>query len=731
LETDALLLLTLSTLTFAELRSRAISLNEGINGAAFLLISVVLSCLSSLLSEWVLKPKYCPGNMQRFYLQKVRLEVWGIFTSAIVLYILTPSTESVNNSFDGWDTRMSISLTVRVVQSWMAGVLAKHFSTVAKAVIQCLSLLLVFFLGDMWIFHTSTSNAGSLPICVLAVVVALSTLLYQMGRDKTVKQALREAREERRAEEAAGGPEEAAAGATAEGSLEAGTGELAGFPCTRSVSDNAEYGPRARALLAEGPRGASGPSEDGASFIQDGQVLSPHEFSSAGPVSHHQRVLRQVSRTGQSGLLGRSWLARARLWNASLAEWLLPTAGLISQLACVGTFIVSDASRTIVYDRTINHTAIVQQSIVIMMSVASIPIGVVIAGIMEGPKGVKASMSPKMALKYLPVSACFSLGQTCQIYAYGVGISGVMNTVIGYSYMPLSAVLSRWIFRRVYTHLEWLALLLLVLSASCFVLMQDNGSGGVSILGIVFVLISVVLSCLGSVLAEKFMKDDRDSPFYIQKVQLEVGGMITATVMLFVSGLVSNRPTDAFWKDRDIGGGTVDHGVFVAWDAKITLALVVSLLQSWLGGLVAKQLSTVIRAVAQCLSLLLIYFVGDLVLKKVPFDWPQGTTAVVVALTVQVFSQARPPSRPPDVEVEPPPEDESAPEDESESEGAGEVAGSSAGPFVEEVEVACCRAPVALPKSAGPTRSMGSALSTTLLSDQGADAMRSSTGGSS
>mmetsp|Transcript_100332 Transcript_100332/g.289681 ORF Transcript_100332/g.289681 Transcript_100332/m.289681 type:complete len:362 (+) Transcript_100332:95-1180(+) len=85
LETHALVLLTLSILAFSELRSRAISLKEGGHGVLFLLVSVFLSCISSLLAEWVLKPKYSPANIHGFYIQKVRLEVWSVITSLIVL----------------------------------------------------------------------------------------------------------------------------------------------------------------------------------------------------------------------------------------------------------------------------------------------------------------------------------------------------------------------------------------------------------------------------------------------------------------------------------------------------------------------------------------------------------------------------------------------------------------------------------------------------------------------
>lgn len=182
LETHALVLLTLSILSFAELRSRAISLNEDMNGAYFVLIAVLLSCLSSLLAEWVLKPKYNPNDKQSFYLQKVRLEVWGVLTSLLVLWLIVG--EQIKCTSAGWDHKLTIALVVRVVHSWMAGLLAKHLSTVAKAVIQCLSLIIVFFFGDLVVFSV---GIGNVQISILAVVVALSALMYQMGRQRTIQ----------------------------------------------------------------------------------------------------------------------------------------------------------------------------------------------------------------------------------------------------------------------------------------------------------------------------------------------------------------------------------------------------------------------------------------------------------------------------------------------------------------------------------------------------------------
>eukprot|EP00913_Durusdinium_trenchii_P023674 g22238.t3 len=224
--------------------------------------------------------------------------------------------------------------------------------------------------------------------------------------------------------------------------------------------------------------------------------------------------------------------------------------------------------------------------------------------------GARDSLLWRDALTCLPVAACFSFGQTLQIKAYGAGISASVNTVLGYFYMPMSALLSRWVSSQAYSRLEWLALALLSLTAVVFCFSRST-EDATSTLAIACCVGSVVSSCIGSLMCEKIMKA-RPYPFYTQKVHLEFGGLATATAMLFVVGSLSSRPEDAFWKQRP-ANGQMEAGLFVGWSYKTAAALTAAAFQSWLGGLVSKRLSTVVRSVAQCCSLLIIYFLGDLV----------------------------------------------------------------------------------------------------------------------
>merc|ERR1712039_1165683 len=154
------------------------------------------------------------------------------------------------------------------------------------------------------------------------------------------------------------------------------------------------------------------------------------------------------------------------------------------------------------------------------------------------------------------------------------------------------------------------------------------------------------------------------------------GSVMTSIVLLFVIGSMSTRPTDAFWKNRPLKdcpshvhsacwekqyqNNTLIHdasaiicwnpqcdcpcdsGVWVAWGNWVVIfALIINVAQGWLTGVVIKQFSTVLRAIAQASTILVIYFIGDplvgagsvqnIALTLVAFSIPFSTSIFMVA----------------------------------------------------------------------------------------------------
>lgn len=613
LEIHGLAFLTLSIMIFVELGARATGLSESSEAVAFNLISIAFSCLSSVYLEKLLKPKYNERSIldQHFYIQKVWLEIGGLLLSFPGLLILRAVSmkqslffgswlEMIQMAFTGW---MCAAIMARVVQSWFTGYVSKYLSTLARSVIQCLAVIVVHF----WDLFFGTSEGWDLVVTLLAFVVCLSAVMYQTGRRIT-----------------------SAEPGALQASVPNGQAESAPGSLVRHTGSSPAFGADARS--------AAPVRSDRCSLIPDAQLISC-EFDELEILATPSEA--EPAQPGPSiGLLDRTWYKQATRINNQLTTWLSSSAGLSAQVLCVVAFILADVSRNLINAWAIKDTPIVEQSLVWAMSASSIPIGIAMSMALDGREGACAALLWRDALTCFPVAACFSLGQTLQIKAYGAGISASVNTVLGYFYMPMSALLSRWVFQRAYSALEWLSLVLLSLTAVVFCLLRNSRSSeaSTSTLAIACCIGSVVSSCIGSLMCEKIMKA-RPYPFYTQKVHLEFGGLATATAMLFIVGSLSSRPEDAFWKQRSVDG-VMKAGLFVGWSFKTAAALTAAVLQSWLGGLVSKRLSTVVRSVAQCLSLLIIYFFGDLVLRGMAFDWIVGAAAVVVALSVQVFTLA-------------------------------------------------------------------------------------------
>ncbi|CAJ1397035.1 unnamed protein product [Effrenium voratum] len=613
LEIHGLAFLTTSIMIFVELGNRVARVPNSFQAFEYNIVSIVLSCFASVYLEKILKPKYSERTSlnQHYYIQKVWLEIGGLVLSIPGLFAFQALSskkqifsgswlEKIEAAFTGW---MCAALAARVVQSWFTGLVSKYLSTLGRAVIQCVAVIVVHFWDTFF-----SSERWDLVTTMLALVVCLSAMMYQTGRRMTVV------------------------------SWSSASGEAGGT--AEEVSVVSTSGPSQQLTSPEGSFEIEGTASqppsikrrvDGSSLVPEAHLIC--EFEPAETEGRSCAPSQQQAQPG-IGLLDRTWYDQAQHINNQLATW------LASSVLCVVAFILSDACRTLINAWAIRDTPIVQQSVVWTMSASSIPIGILMSAVLDGREGVWASLLWRDSLTCFPVAACFSLGQTLQIKAYGAGISASVNTVLGYFYMPMSAMLSRWVFQRAYSALEWLALALLSLTAVVFCLLRSSRSSedSASAVAIACCLGSVVSSCIGSLMCEKIMKA-RPYPFYTQKVHLEFGGLATASIMLFVVGSLSPHPADAFWKERDVDG-QMEAGLFVGWSFKTFAALLGSVLQSWLGGLVSKRLSTVVRSVAQCLSLLIIYFFGDLVLKKLEFDWIVGAAAIIVALSVQVFTLA-------------------------------------------------------------------------------------------
>jgi len=362
--------------------------------------------------------------------------------------------------------------------------------------------------------------------------------------------------------------------------------------------------------------------------------------------------------------------------NIVTPSWRVPDEPVAALKTCVKTygamiiFVLADAARTLSQQQALSRSMITPMS----MALAAYLSGIVVATttILTSSTSedrltfLKQAFNLRRVLRYLPCAAFFALASTAQCMAYATGVSAAVATALGYVYMPLSALVSRWVLGKYYIWLEWFSLLMLTFASAAFGFLQHHFSNlgrpdqESSAFGVILVLSSAIASVLGSLTAEKVLKEE-DLPFHVQKVSLDMGSLLSTLMLFPIVGAISSRPQDAFWKLRPLSGTCGDalcwsgegcsnpacgcecgSGFFVAWNNWLVLfALLVSIAQGWLTGMIIKKFSTVLRAIAQSSTILVIYFIGDpLLCDHCAMNWPLTLIAILVPLSTATFMVA-------------------------------------------------------------------------------------------
>eukprot|EP00435_Cladocopium_sp_Y103_P017944 s168_g4.t1 len=214
--------------------------------------------------------------------------------------------------------------------------------------------------------------------------------------------------------------------------------------------------------------------------------------------------------------------------------------------------------------------------------------------------------------------------------------------VTGYLYMPLCALLSAMIFRRHYGWLEIHGLAFLTLSIMIFVELGARASHlSESSEAVAFNLISIAFSCLASVYLEKLLKpkyNERrlsilDQHFYIQKVWLEIGGLLLSFPGLLILRAVSMKQSLFF--------GSWLEMIQMAFTGWMCAAIMARVVQSWFTGYVSKYLSTLARSVIQCLAVIVVHFWDLFFGTGESWDLVVTLLAFVVCLSAVMYQTGR------------------------------------------------------------------------------------------
>lgn len=113
------------------------------------------------------------------------------------------------------------------------------------------------------------------------------------------------------------------------------------------------------------------------------------------------------------------------------------------------------------------------------------------------------------------------------------------------------------------------------------------------------------------------MKEGSSTPFYVQKVVLELAGLPIAFLMSFAIPVFQEfiGAPNHLWEHTQ--WWKPEYSLFVGWErSAVYVALLISTTHSWMAGLLVKKLSSVMKLLAKCCSVAGVYFIGDCWLLK-------------------------------------------------------------------------------------------------------------------
>lgn len=159
--------------------------------------------------------------------------------------------------------------------------------------------------------------------------------------------------------------------------------------------------------------------------------------------------------------------------------------------------------------------------------------------------------------------------------------------------------------------------------------------------GLMFRLLAIIFACSGSLRSEKLMKSTATTPFPIQNAHMEMTAFPVAIAMSFIVPLwIDTNDGNAIWWTKNEAEGS-GEGFFQGYTYLTLIAIALDILLSWMGGIIIKQLSTLVKSLAKSSSMLLTVICTGTFLKPCqadPLPITMYSLAFVVAAGTVLFT---------------------------------------------------------------------------------------------
>jgi len=283
---------------------------------------------------------------------------------------------------------------------------------------------------------------------------------------------------------------------------------------------------------------------------------------------------------------------------------------------------IIDASKSVDPESGKKYFAYGEMTVVLGETIVTLVIAQLMALGLGGMKEWKAIWSPAPMKVFSFIGFVYALGDFLEMASMG-SLGGAAYQVLLQSKLLITALMMWGIKGAKQSSLQWNILILVMLSMCVYMIggSSDSGSGGgIPIMGVVNVLLKVTVSCFCAVLSDKYMKDFKSEPIYMQLVQFKCAWCATILALSFVDGK------------------TWQNGFFTGWNATTVGVLASFTVKGWSTMYLLAILDSVLKNIGEAVSVLVIYFMQVfLPVFEDTFEVPKFLSVMVVILSVTAY----------------------------------------------------------------------------------------------
>jgi len=284
---------------------------------------------------------------------------------------------------------------------------------------------------------------------------------------------------------------------------------------------------------------------------------------------------------------------------------------------------IIDASKSVDPETGKKYFAYGNMTVVLGETIVTIVVAQLMALVIGGMSEWKTIWKPGPMKVFSLIGFVYAVGDYLEMASMGA-LGGAAYQILLQSKLVITALMMWAIKGSKQTTLQWNILVLVMLSMCVYMIggkSSDGGSsGGIPIMGVIMVFLKVTVSCFCAVLSDKYMKDYKSEPIYVQLVQFKCAWFATILLISFTDGV------------------TWQNGFFNGWNG-LTLGVLASFtVKGWSTMYLLAILDSVLKNIGEASAVLVIY-IAQVALPIFPdtFQVPTFLSVMVVILSVTAY----------------------------------------------------------------------------------------------